>query len=66
MQYHFSAEEWNALLPAERLQCCSLRTEEALSLAANAQDHHKEAYILIAKGWLKLAGAIEQEMRSIP
>ena len=62
VEFRFNAEEWAGLTPAERLRRCSLWSEEAIKLASSAPEHLKDAYILIAKGWLKLAAEIEREL----
>ena len=63
MEFRFNAEEWKTLAPAERLHRCSLWAEEALKLAASSPDHLKDGYVLIAKGWLKLAADIERDIK---
>jgi len=61
MDFHFTAEEWDALSPTERVHRCRLLAGEAQALADSASSPDlKKNYQRLADEWLQLAQEMEQ------
>ena len=63
MKYRFKAEEWNSLLPEERIQRCRILGNEARKLAFEAHPRFKPIYLEIAAQWTALANEIADHIR---
>jgi hypothetical protein len=61
MGYRFTADEFRALSPRERVRRCLVHYAEAQQLAASAPPQLKPHYVGIAEQWAELAKEIEQQ-----
>lgn len=62
MELRFTADEWEKLLPPERIKRCRLLAEEAEKLAAAAAPGLRPAYADLARQWRTLANEMTQEI----
>ena len=60
MEYRFKADEWKALIPAERVRRCLLWAVEAQEIANDAPPNLARIFEGIADQWATLAEELEQ------
>ena len=54
----FNAEQWDRMVPAERVKCCLALAQEAQKLANQANEKFKPIYLDMRDQWLTLAQEI--------
>ena len=54
----FNAEEWDRMVPLERVKCCIAMAQEAQKLADQANEKFKPFYLDLRDQWLTLATEI--------
>ena len=54
----FNAQQWDRMVPAERVNCCLALAQEAQKLADQANEKFKPLYLDMRDQWLTLASEI--------